>query len=309
MHIIKPGLFSTFQDLGRVDSQNIGMPVGGVMDAYAMQMANVLVGNQLGEACLETTMQGPALRFNAPALVAITGGQCRVTLNDEEISLNRSFLVNEGDVLELATVTEGLRSYLAVAGGFDIPMVMGSKSTYLRGGIGGWKGRALLPDDVIPLNTVSAHPKPRKVKGGYIPRYPKTIKLRIIAGPERTRFTKDGIYKFLTETYELSPQSDRMGYRFKGPCIGHQDNADIISSGVAMGTIQVPGEGQPIIMMADRQTTGGYTRIAHVIAADLYKLAQMKPGDKVRFVEVHLDEAHRLLREQQATLDTLCIDA
>ncbi|TRX66137.1 biotin-dependent carboxyltransferase family protein [Carboxylicivirga sp. M1479] len=304
--VIQAGLFTSIQDLGRPNYQHIGMPVGGAMDTFALQMANILVGNEASEACLEITMRGPVLKFNGSYTLAAAGGACELKLNETDISCHQSYKVVSGDVLKIGLVTEGLRIYLAISGGFNLPKVMGSHSTYLRGGLGGFNGRALKPDDSIPLKSNVPPVSLRKVREQNIPHYPKHVKLRFVAGPDRERFTKDGIYNFLNEIYTLSPQSDRMGYRLTGPVISHKNQqADIISSAIAFGTIQVPGEGQPIIMMADRQTVGGYARIAHVISADLHKLAQMKPGDTMRFVEVKLEEAHRLLKEQRNLLNDL----
>ncbi|MCU4175262.1 biotin-dependent carboxyltransferase family protein [Carboxylicivirga sp. N1Y90] len=302
--VINPGLFSTFQDEGRENHQHIGMPVGGAMDKYALQLANYLVSNQTNEACLEMTLTGATLRFNFDTNIAITGGKCVVLLNGKQAKSHRTLVIKTNDQIDIQNITEGARSYLAIAGGFNLPIIMASKSTYIKGKLGGFKGRALMVGDEIEINKISKKCKRRRISRKHIPQYPQHVELRIIPGPEKDRFEWEGIKHFLCSDYELSPQCDRMGYRLNGPKIGQiNNNADIISSAISFGTIQVPSDGKPIIMMADRQTTGGYTRIAQVVSADHHILAQLKPGDKIRFKEVTLNEAHQLYKKMKDILN------
>ncbi|MCT4590162.1 MAG: biotin-dependent carboxyltransferase family protein [Carboxylicivirga sp.] len=295
--ILNPGLLSTIQDMGRVGYQQFGMPVSGAMDSNALQVANVLVGNAATEACIEATFLGPEIEFLADAEFAVAGAVADVFLNEQAVDAYHNHRVRQGDILKFGPVKEGCRLYIAVGGGIDVPKVMGSKSTYLRGQLGGYKGRALQQGDEIQIGVSEAFQKRQLNREALV--FPKKHNhIRVIAAIENVAFTMKGLKAFLNETYTVSSQSDRMGYRLNGPRIDHVAGADILSAGIANGTIQVPAHGEPIIMLADRQTVGGYTKIANVISADLPLLGQLKAGDKIRFVEVRLDEAHRLLQEQ-----------
>jgi biotin-dependent carboxylase-like uncharacterized protein len=307
MHIISPGLFTTIQDEGRIAYQHWGVPVSGAMDRYSLNLANALVGNPWSEACLEMTFTGPTIRFESDAWIALTGGTGQFTVDDKVIQPYASHLIKKDQTLAIGKITNGIRTYLSVAGGLNVPAVMGSKSTYLRGTMGGFEGRALKAGDSIEL--VSSHKgvSSRRLDPEFVPVFKDQSELRILPGPEVDRFSVDGIFRFLTEQYTISPQSDRMGYRLKGPAIEQTDKkADICSSPISFGTVQVPKGGLPIIMMADRQTCGGYTRIANVISADHHLLAQLKPGDKVGFREVNLEQAHQLLKEQRERILSVC---
>jgi biotin-dependent carboxylase-like uncharacterized protein len=202
-------------------------------------------------------------------------------------------------------VTGGCRAYLAVAGGIDVPPALGSRATYLRGRLGGLGGRALQKGDALPVGAPAAGAagvEGRTVPPARRPAYPTEVECRVILGPQAERFTADGVAAFLGEPYEVTPHADRMGYRLKGPPIGHAAGHDIISDGIPLGGIQVPGEGQPIVLLVDRQTTGGYTKIATVISADIGRIGQTRPGNRVRFTAVDLPQAHAALRETAAWL-------
>jgi len=296
--IINPGLLSSIQDAGRYGYQEYGMPVAGAMDIDALQLANWCVGNQANEACIESTIIGAGIEFLFSTCIALCGAKAHPKINGELVEMNLSLHIKAGDKLEMGAVQRGCRIYMAIAGGFNIPERMNSKSTYLRGKFGGFEGRALAVGDELEINHTNKQVK-RVLAQDFIPDYASHTQIRVTAGADIKRFTQEGIRNFLCSTYTLSPQSDRMGYRLSGTKIEQANGADIISSGIATGAIQVPGHGEPIIMMADHQTLGGYTKIAQVIAADLPLLGQMKPGDKINFKEVSLEKAQNLLIEKQ----------
>jgi len=302
--IIQPGFLSTLQDGGRPNYQHIGMPVAGAMDLYALKLANFLVDNQPLEACIEMTLLGSSIEFQSDTFIAITGASPIIKLNKKRVAAYQTIKIKAGDQLEIGSIEQGARSYLAIAGGYDVPQIMGSKSTYLYGRIGGYEGRSLKEGDLIPIHETIIKRKKRKIRKQHIPQWSTVTELRIVPGPEKDHFTWKGLTHFLTKEFQLSPQCNRMGYRIQGSVIEkHNPKADILSSTVAYGTIQVPGNGLPIIMMADRQTTGGYTRIANVISADHHLLAQLKPGDKIRFKEVSLERAHQLHFDQMKIIN------
>lgn len=301
--IIEPGLLTTIQDNGRSGYQQFGMPVGGAMDIFSMQLANWLVGNHRFEAALEATLMGPKIEFNDTQRIAITGGNLLPQINGSNVSNYTQLKVKKGDVLSFRGPVSGARTYIAINGGFKIPEVMGSKSTYLRAALGGYHGRQLVHGDIIQLNNTKL-PNKRTLPEEFIKEnYDTTI--RVILGPDQEMFTNQGIVTFLSRNYKITHQSDRMGYRLDGEKIEHSDKADIISSGLQLGTIQVPADGQPIIMMADRQTTGGYARIANAITVDIPKLAQLKPGDEVTFSKVPAQYAQQLYRQRELKLRDL----
>lgn len=297
--IESPGLLSTIQDLGRFGYQRYGMPVSGAMDSHSLRLANLLVGNDPGAAGIEATLAGPTLRFSAATRIALCGSGMRGMINESSVPCYQALEIKEGDLLHFVGQESGCRMYIAFAGGVDVPLVMGSRSTFLRAGIGGHEGRALRKGDVLPLGTAA--------RGGntqdadmQIPDYQSTEPIRIIPGPEVSRLASNGVISLLTTEYRVSVNSDRMGYRLEGEPISlSTPTADIISAGIAMGTIQVTGNGQPIILMADRQTTGGYARAAVVASADLGRVAQLRPGDTVTFAEISQEEARRLYRQQE----------
>lgn len=302
--MINPGLLSSLQDGGRYGYQEYGMPVAGAMDTYSLVLANWCVGNNPYEACIEATVLGPEIEFLHAATIAVCGASVSVYINGSESDMNRSLFLNKGDNLSFGNTIQGSRIYIAIAGGFNVPVIMGSKSTYLRGKIGGFKGRALMAEDKLEFNESDIVRK-RSIPIEYLPEFNALAEIRIISGPEINTFTMEGIQNFLCSTYKVSPQSDRMGYRLNGSKIQHHHSADIISSGLSNGAVQVPGHGEPIIMLADHQTIGGYTRIANVISADLPILGQMMPGNSIRFKEVKLEVAQQLFREQSQKLNYL----
>lgn len=303
--ILKPGLLTTLQDEGRRGRQQYGIPVSGAMDQYALQLANILVGNDTNEAALEITLMGPTVKFCCNTYIGLAGGDFPILLNGKAVEAYEGIRVNEGDVLSIGSAKRGCRAYLAIAGGFDVPLVMGSRATYLRGGFGGFMGRQLKEGDEIPVKASKELKGSRKIPAAMIPDYVDSYTARVILGPEAHRFTAEGIDIFLSNTYRLTNQCDRMGYRLEGPVINHTAGADIISGGINLGAIQVPGHGNPIIMMADRQTTGGYTKIANVISVDIPYLAQLRPGDTLRFKSIALETAHQMYIHQHEKISEL----
>ena len=303
--VIQPGSLTTVQDLGRYGYQQYGVPVSGAMDDYALRVANLLVGNDEGEACLEITLLGLQLRVIEDSVVAITGAVLSSILNKSPLPMWEAVMVSRGDTISFPWPMRGCRSYLAVAGGIDVPKVMGSSSTYIKSHIGGLEGRALRAGDRLKSGQARPGILKRRLPPQYLPEYRDPTELRVIMGPQDDHFTEEGIHTFLHSEYTISTEADRVGYRLQGPHIEHKAGADIISDGIPLGAVQVPGDGLPIVLLADRQTTGGYTKIAAVITVDIPKLAQAKPGNKVRFLQITEEEAHQSLREYEQTIDTL----
>lgn len=301
----KPGLLTTIQDYGRVGYQQYGIVVAGAMDSFSMNISNFLVGNKGDEAVLEVTVMGPKLEVLQDAVIAICGGNLSPTVNGKDVPMWKSFEVNAGDRLEFGQPVEGARSYISVAGGFDLPIVMGSKSTYLKAGIGGFEGRALERGDVLKSTGKIKGKRGRALHYDEVPSYEKEITIRVVMGPHLHAFTDEAVETFLSSTYEVTPKSDRMGYRVTGPTLEHETSADIISEAIPLGGIQVPANGEPIILMSDRQTTGGYTRIATVISNDISSLAQAMPGCKIRFQEVSVEEAQEIYERNDRFIRTL----
>ncbi|MEC2072288.1 5-oxoprolinase subunit C family protein [Alkalihalophilus marmarensis] len=317
--VLRPGLLTTLQDLGRVGYQKYGVIVSGAMDPYSLRIANLLVGNREDTACLEMTMQGATLEVEQDTLMAITGGQLTPSIGNYQIPLWRPVFVKRGSVIRFGNCASGCRTYVAVAGGFDILPVMGSQSTYLRAKIGGLDGRALQEGDVLPVSKeLSDHAKffmnlfkEKAEKSFYLPDWRvrtsvtlpnKETVIRVLPGTHYDTFTEESKERFYNDAFQISPQSDRMGYRLDGSELARSEASEVVSEAVALGTVQVPADGNPIILLADRQTTGGYPRIAQVISVDIPKLAQMKPGDSIQFSEVTLEEAQQLYMERESEL-------
>ena len=304
--VLNPGLLTTVQDQGRIGYQQFGVSVSGVMDPRAAVVANILVGNDDKEAVLECTMMGPHLQFDQANCIAITGGDLMPTLDGKPIPNYTAIKVEAGQVLKFTMPKAGCRAFIAFAGGLDIPEVMGSRSTYMKAKIGGVNGRKLEKGDVIGFRAPKAELKNmnfRSMASEFVPRKEYTV--RVVLGPQDDYFTDAGIQTFLSQVYTVTAEFDRMGCRLEGEAIAHKDGGDIISDGIAFGAIQVPSSGKPIIMLGDRQTTGGYTKIANVISVDFRILAQLKQGDKVRFEQVSVKFAQDALLTQRAALKTI----
>lgn len=305
IEIINPGLLTTVQDFGRVGVMKNGFTQNGVMDRYSMRVANRLCGNCDNAPVLEMTVVGITVRFTESAVICLSGADFAAKINNSPIRTNKAYRISGGDVLSLGTAKNGARSYLAVSGGIRADYVMGSASTNLKSGIGGYFGRKLQSGDVLavgsgafPLGDIDKWEIDENV-------YAKDAELRVVLGPQNDMFTDDDIKLFLSQKYEVTPQSDRMGIRLSGSPLKSKNGMDIISDGIAFGSVQVPNSGEPIILMADHQTTGGYAKIATVIGVDLPLAAQLFAGCTVRFKSVTVEFAEKLAKRQQRYFDNL----
>lgn len=310
--VLSKGLYMTIQDKGRFGYQAQGFSVSGCMDLSSYQEANRLAGNMPGAAVIEMLYMGGSFRFDSDTKLALTGADMQPKINGTSIPMHQCISVHKGDTLTLGAAVSGRYGYLAIQGGLDVPIVMGSRSTNVKCGIGGWEGRALNAGDVLPLGA-PIYPKcsffdrirvlfSRKktdsssVLSAESSSASDPLIIRVLGGSQQERFKGHGLTTLFSETYTVSPQSDRMGYRLDGPSIEAPDGVDIVSDGTVFGSIQVPSSGKPIILLADRQTTGGYAKIGTVIAADLPKLVQCMPGRKLRFVPCSMEEAMEAYR-------------
>jgi UPF0271 protein len=303
--VVRQGLFATIQDLGRFGFQELGIPVAGALDPVALRLANALVGNPQGTAGLEIALLGPALRVDAPSVRIAAVGPLALTLEREgdapqPLAPHRSHTLRQDDVLRLGAVDGTSVAYVAVAGGFALAPVMGSLSTYVRAGIGPLGGRPLAEGDRLPLAFEAAPERP-DVELPHPPDY-GAGPLRVVLGPQEDRFTDAAVETFLSATYRVGKQADRMGLRLEGPALAHRGSADIPSDGLVTGSIQVPGNGQPILLLNDHQTAGGYAKIATVISADLPRAGRLRPGDSLSFQAVTVEEAEVIRRRQEQAI-------
>jgi len=302
IRILDAGPQTTVQDLGRTGRMRYGIPPSGPVDRFAFVLANRLLGNPDTAAALECTLMGPRFELTAAGAIAVTGADMPVTVNGQDAPGWATIAVKSGDVVKLGAARTGVRSYVGFAGGLDVPLVLGSRATYLRGRIGGLQGRALRKGDelaILPSGSVN----PRRVARRDIPDYTGEPTVRAVLGPQADRFTDEGLRALFGGRYEVLPQSDRMGSRLRGPRIEHARGHDIISDGIALGSIQVPGDGQPIVLLVDRQSTGGYTKAATICSSDIWRVGQARPGQWLRFQSIEVEEAHRLLRESDTALE------
>ena len=289
LRILKAGPMTTIQDFGRSGYLSSGITSSGAMDTHSLALANLLVGNPMDAAGLEFCLFGPSVAFDSDSCVSVTGG-FSPKLNGSPVKSYTTLNVSTGDVLEVGHAKSGVYGYLAVSGSFAIEAVLGSMSTNTKCGIGGVDGNRLSDGMDIALR----QEEHRECKA-IIPPAEETgpLYIRVILGPQTDRFTKRGLDAFLGEEYTVAMQSDRMGIRLEGAAIETINGTDIISDGTALGAIQVPGNGQPIILMADRQTTGGYAKLGVIASIDIPRLAQAKPGRKIRFVSISVEDAQK----------------
>ncbi|UCF82203.1 MAG: biotin-dependent carboxyltransferase [Desulfobacteraceae bacterium] len=308
VEVIRPGAYTIIQDRGRFGYQQFGVPVCGVVDSFAYKVANALVGNFQGQAVLEATILGPTLKVLNQGLLAVTGGNLSPFLNNTPLPMWESIPIHPDDILQFKGVKSGCRAYIAVAGGIDVPLVMGSRSTYVASKIGGIDGRPLKAGDRLDKGKGEGTGKAGvKVPSDLIPIYSNDIELRAILGPQDDYFS-DAIEKFFGSSFKVSTQSNRMGYRLEGDTIMHREGVEksIISEPSVPGGVQVPPDGQPIILLVE-QTVGGYTKIATVISPDIGKIGQAKPGDWIHFRQVEIKEAHRILKEEEERIESIKI--
>jgi antagonist of KipI len=298
-------LLTTIQDLGRFGYQRFGISVAGAMDPWALICGNRLVGNSDMAAALEVTVIGPELAFERRAIVAITGGDFPLWLNDNPVPNWRAVEVPAGGRLHIGERRSGARGYLAVAGGLDVPLVLGSRATHLRSGLGGLDGAPLRKGDVLHGGSLP-HDAPARlgtsIPSALRPPYSDHPTLRVVPGPQADAFLSEAFRALTMGRYLISPDADRMGYRLHGPSLPHRGD-ELLSDATPLGALQVPGSHQPILLMADRQTTGGYPKLAVVISADIPLAAQLVPGDTVGFEMIGPEETRRIAREARDRLD------
>ncbi|SET21052.1 antagonist of KipI [Salinibacillus kushneri] len=322
--ITKPGLFSSVQDIGRYGYQKYGVSVSGAMDSISHRLANLLVGNDEYQSTIECTMAGPEMEFHQDCLLSICGGDFNPTINKQSVGMWRPVWVKKGSVLRFGQSIEGCRAYLAVSGGFDVPKVLGSRSTFMRAKMGGFQGRALKKGDQLKTGRASAvaeqiqrlagkkdgpivsfHETNWFVRPPYSSRFKRKLPIRVVKSKQTEWFAKDTQNQLVERLFTITAQSDRMGYRLDGPEIKWKEKKEMISEAVSIGTIQVPAEGNPIVLLADRQTTGGYPKIAQVTTVDIPYLAQMKPGETLQFEWISLKEAQQLYLEREKEIQQL----
>lgn len=305
LQVMESGPLVTVQDLGRFGFQQYGVPVSGGLDKLALRTANLLVGNQEDEAALELTFLGLKLNVLAPVRLALTGADMPVSLNDRSVATWSAFEAAAGDVVTIKPARSGLRGYLAVAGGFDVPLVMGSRSTYVGGGLGGFEGRPLAKGDVLAGSGRPVAGRTRALTAGLIPERPGELVLHAVPGPQDD-FFDHGADVFFTQPYVISSQADRMGYRLEGPVVEIKPDypQSIISEPSLAGAVQIPADGQPIVLLVE-QTVGGYAKIATVITPDLDLIAQARPGERISFTAVDLDRARELDADYQTRLQEI----
>ena len=303
IEVVKPGLATSVQDAGRPGYYNIGIPLSGALDQYALRVANLLVGNEEGAAVLEASLLAPELVFRAPAIVAVAGAEVTPKINGETRPRNESFAVQAGDRLTFDFMKTGARSYIAIAGGIDVPVALGSRSTYGLGALGGFSGRKLMAGDVLPVGKAKPGARAgRALPADLTPSYPKSLELRVVTGLYFHRLTDEAAKTFFADTWTVAPEADRIGYRYrkgraltfrerKQPFGAGSDPSNIVDAGYPYGSIQVPGGLEPIILHRDAVSGGGYAMIGTVISADMDRIAQMQPNNLARFIQVDMETA------------------
>jgi 5-oxoprolinase (ATP-hydrolysing) subunit C len=309
LKVIAPGAYSTVQDFGRFGFQDMGVPVSGALDAQSLRLANFLVGNASGVAGLEVLHSGPTLEVTAEQVcVALGGIGARLELSGDKIKTIpawQSVILQKGQVFKVLMEAYSFSCYLAISGGLDLPLCMGSLSTYVRSGFGGFEGRPLQIGDELQILRAEVASEDC-YHFAAVPKFLTTppanvVQIKVTWGAQKDYFAKASLGRFLEVPYTIQPDSDRMGYRLSGEKLEFCDNADIVSDGIATGAIQVPGSGQPIVLLADHQTTGGYPKIATVVSADLPMMGRLRPEQEISFSVVEIDEAENLAREQEET--------
>jgi biotin-dependent carboxylase-like uncharacterized protein len=308
LKVLAPGLHTTVQDLGRIGYQSIGVPVSGALDSLGLRLANALVGNPQGMAALEILVSGPSFEIAAERVrVALVGTAASLAIRGERartVGESQSTTLLHGEVLQAIVGRQSACCYLAVEGGIAVMRPLGSASTYVRAGLGGLSGRALRCDDVVPL-AIGRAAERGELRAPAAPPARADQPIRVILGPQHEYFKKAALEALLGAEFRVSKDADRMGMRLDGPVLRHRRGWDIVSDAIATGSIQVPGSGQPIVLLADHQTTGGYPKIATVISADWPRLGQCRPGDPLRFVAVEPEAAEELCRKAERQFASL----
>lgn len=304
IEIISAGMLSTVQDLGRFKVMKNGFTQSGVMDAYSTKIANKLCKNDINAPVIEMTMLGITAKFRGEHIFAISGGIFDVSLNNKPVRTNKAYIAKDGDVLSIKGAKQGLRCYLAVAGGFDVPLFMGSASTNLKINVGGFNGRKLKAGDILKIGKAD---KIKNIEKRELPEntYNNPVRVRVVLGPQDDMFSENDLMLFSKQQYTVTSDLDRMGIRLWGIALRGKEKLEIISDAITFGSIQITNSGMPIILMADHQTTGGYAKIATVISADLPKLAQVKPNDKISFEIIDIDTAEKIAIRQKKFIDKL----
>jgi biotin-dependent carboxylase-like uncharacterized protein len=304
MTLIDPGILTTVQDRGRTGYMDSGFSPSGALDGFSFRLANFLTANSGDEAVLEMTLRGASMVFDGPGVIAISGADMKPLINGFSAAMNKAFAVGPGDILSTGFALKGVRAYLAVSGGFDIAPVLGSRSTALKARIGGFEGRKLQTKDHISFRkTVKLLPGMERrffdpgglggsIRGPYTAEDP--LVLHVVEGKQAQRFSAEGIHRFYHSVYTVGAESDRMGVRLEGPAVASIHGTDIVSDGIAAGSVQIPGSGKPIILLNDRQTTGGYAKVGAVVSGDLWRLAQAQAGSAVRFEKIRAEAAEKL---------------
>lgn len=313
LHVVEPGLLTTVQDMGRHGHQHLGVPVSGALDVELLRIANLLAGNPPDAAALEVTHTGPRLEVRAPSVRIAVAGACEVACvardgTVRDVGAWRSTVLRDGERLHVGRVLDGLRCVVAVEGGIDVAPVLGSRSTYLRGSFGGFHGRALRAGDVLPLcREYAGHHPDLRLDAGVLDDLDVAAptQVRFVPGPQDDALTDASLDSLFATDLLVSPRSDRVGLRLDGLRLHHRDNADIPSEGCAPGSIQVPANGVPIVLLADRGTTGGYPKVATVASVDLPRLARLRPGSSLRLERITVAEAESLRRTREAQLAQL----
>ena len=315
--VLKPGLATTVQDAGREGYYNVGIPLSGALDQYSFRAANLLVANDEKAAVLECTLMGPELEFERDAVIAVTGAEMAPKLNGSLAPRNEAIAIKSGTVVSFDFMRVGARAYIAVAGGIDVPAILGSRSTYGLGAFGGFQGRKLQPGDVVKVGTPTGTAKPgKRVPDGLAMPLAKELELRVVPGLYFHRITDESARTFFEDTWAVAPEADRIGYRYKQgrplefrdrkqPFGAGSDPSNIVDAGYPYGSIQVPGGVEPIILHRDAVSGGGYAMIGTVISADMDRIAQMQPNNKARFVKLDLDAALAARAERGQRLQRL----
>jgi len=317
IEVLKPGLATSVQDAGRPGYYNLGIPLSGALDQQSLVLANLLVGNDERAAVIECTLLGPELRFDAAAIVAVTGAEAKIKLNQKEMPRDEAFAVQGGDTLSFDFMKLGARMCIAVAGGIDVPLVLGSRSTYGLGAFGGFNGRKLMAGDVLPVGAPSAKARPgHHAPHELLPVLGKEVELRVLPGLYFHRLQEVSVQSFFANTWTVASEADRIGYRYKNgtplkfvertpPFGAGADPSNIVDAGYPYGSIQVPGGREPIILHRDAVSGGGYAMVGTVISADMDLIAQMQPNHKARFVEVDMAGALAARVAKRQRLDRL----